>query len=228
MDNQARQLLLKRVIDYAILFQRQKRRRSLSSRDVEDAIYALGLRPLLSSIDANGNETVSPSDIVTDPLVGSRSSSVSLSIIVPVDPVWTQTSDHFRKRKIVEESTRRKPTGFSDRAKMVIDTIVDCCHSGAPIPSGVTNREIVLAGWMLGLHFSDIVSCELSSVVNWRFIRNALWFLQRALKEGPVSPPWKSGLEAIADGKAASIEYDSGDQAQLIQKICRNMVNSLR
>ena len=231
MDNQGKQTLLRTVIEHAIIFQKHKRARLLSSRDIEDAIHLLGFRPLLPSLDANGNEAINPNDLIVEPLNGANHIGLDLSVVVPVDATWVPSTDIFRKRK---RDTQQKilDLKLSHRGKIVLDKIIECCHTGSPLPSGVSDNEIVMGAWMLGLHFSDLITSR-SSYVDWRFVRNSILFLHTALRvirqdEGihVLVSPWKSGLEAIAKQRAL-LTLESEEQEKRIRKISLEQLDFL-
>jgi hypothetical protein len=238
MDNNGKQTLLRHVIEYALLFQKQRRHRNLSANDINDAIHALGLRPLLSSLDISGNDAVNPADLVTEPLTGDNHMKVSLRIDVPFEAQWVPPTDNFRKRKWPQRGEQAQSVTLAERERFVVDTVVNICHTGGSLPTGISAKETLTAAWMLGLHFSDLVSNSVSGkIVPWQFVRNAIWFLHRAISTFSILnsnrsetdlyrnifAPWEAGLVALSEGRSA-IACESGEQRMLIEKTCSNLL----
>jgi hypothetical protein len=234
MDNHGKQELLRHVIENAVHFQRQRRRRRMSSQDIHDAIHALGLRPLLSSLGSSGSETVNTTDVISDPIVGENHIQVNVSVFVPFEAEWTTSSVNFRKRKISVSEEKGLGIGLSERTKFVVDTVVNSCHSGEAIPTGITTKETLITAWMLGLHFSNMVSTStVLAPIDCNFVRNAVWFLQRALAltssreiSGEIQTTWISGFQVLAEGRT-EILCDSPQQRLHIQKVCRKLLDNL-
>ena len=234
MDVHARQTLLKKVIEYAVLFQKHKRRKILTRNDIEDAIHALGFRPLFSTV--TGNDSVNTSDFASEPLSGSSSANVGLSILVPLDPEWRAPQENFRKRKMA--NTKRTKLEMTDRTKSLINAVVDACHTGGNWPSGMSCQEVIVSSWMLGLHFSDFLDrSSADDRVSWEFIRSAIWFLQTAVTtyrsmanadniSAHVAAPWMTGLSAITEGRA-HVACDSEGQEMLMKKICKRIQDEI-
>jgi hypothetical protein len=234
MDVQARQTLLKKVIEYAILFQKHKRRKFLTRNDIEDAIHALGFRPLFSTV--TGNDSINTPDFVGEPVSALASANISLSIIVPLDAEWCAPRDIFRKRKMAD--TKITKLELTDRTKSLINAVVDACHTGTNWPSGMSSQEVIITSWMLGLHFSDFLDrSTVDNLIPWEFVRSAVWFLQKAVTtyrsmanadniSAHVAAPWMAGLGSIAEGRAHII-CDSDGQEMLIKKICKRIKDEI-
>lgn len=242
MDNAGKQTLLKHVIKLALFYQKQRRHRNLAVRDIEEAIHALGLRPLLSKLDVTANESVNPADVVTEPLTGDNHEKISLKIEIPFEAQWVPPTDNFRKRKWPKNADQGKRVNLSDRERFVVDTVVNICHEGGSLPSGISAKETLTAAWMLGLHFSDLVSDSQSekSPVSWQFLRSAIWFLHRAIStfstlnpsrsesdlQRNIFAPWESGLVEISQGRC-NVACESHAQRMLIESVCKNLIGQI-
>ena len=237
MDPQTKQALLHEVIEYAVRFQKHRRRKYLAPVDIEDAIHALGFRPLFSTV--TGNDTVNPLEVISEPLGGNLGAIPNLSVTVPVEAVWSIPKDNFRKRKT--EVVKNFHLALSNRTKVLVNGIVNACHTNGSIPTGISDKEVLVTAWMLGLYFSDLVAkTSIEIPIEWQFIRNSLWFLERAKVtyervmrnslsasfENHVAAPWISGLERLADGSVEIICVSEG-QKILISNTCRRLAKEI-
>ena len=235
MDLHAKQLLLSRVIDYAQKFRNQKRRRNLKSVDVHDALYALGLRPLFADLHVTGDEAVNPADLVGEPMSVS-SNNVSLSVSINTDSEWNSSSENFRKRRWPNKTV--KSFDLPEKTRRYVEQIIASCHSTLTAVPPPSDRDVLLASWFLGLHFSSIIETT-SAPLEWKFIRNAVWFLENAktvyhriartknITDPSASrflwAPWASGLYAVSNGHV-QLSCVSENQQHLIRSVCMSLI----
>lgn len=234
MDHSAKQYLVSRVVECAKRFQLQRRRKQLTSRDVHDAIHALGLRPLFSPLQVGVEESLNASDIVSEPLNGRTGHDITLSVLVAEDALWRPSEECFRKRKILPQNSELSMNTLSDKSKFYAEKIINSVDSQTVANiAPPSDADILITSWFLGLVFSSRV--ESSERIVWTFIRNCVWYLHRAIEThakmsqdafpARLREPWTRGLERIAQGR--EIESESEHQAILVKRICSQLVESL-
>ena len=229
MDNRTKVLLLEKVVEYAKIFQATRKRRKMVPADIHDALHALGLRPLFASLHVSSEELVSTNEIVSSEHA-LREKNFSISTFVESDWIPTiASSDNFRKRK----QTVTQPAGslhLSERSKFYTEKVVnDIASLRTCILSPPTDSDILVTAWFLGLYFTDTVVS--SESVHWLFVRNALWYLERAEDvcedskfTASLFSPWLNGLARLADNHCSLEGCESPQQASLIRNLCRNVL----
>ncbi len=239
MDTQAKHFLLCSVIEYAKQFSRSRRRASrLTARDIEQALFCLGLRPLYSSLALNGDETVHVTDFIGAEYEQPEIGKYSLTIVP--DESWIDTLDsreNFKKRKRFSLAYSDK-IDLSERTRMYIQKVVkDACFDA--VPPADTDR--FLAVWFMGLHFSETLQ---RNEADWMFVRQCLAFLDKAvslfmtMSGGGSQPscsvfadnrrfpkyllePWLEGLGSVIHSKEVITYCESPEQAELVQEACK-------
>lgn len=235
MDLHAKQLLLNRVIEYAQKFQIQKRRKNLKAVDIHDALHALGLRPLFADLHVTGDEAVCPSDLFADSLTVSAS-NVILRIQVDDSREWEPSTENFRKRRWPNKA--QTTFDLPEKTRHYVEHVVASCHGALTSMTPPSDRDLLIASWFLGLHFSSTVD-KASSPIDWKFIRNAIWVLESAkavyakiatnknitnsLAADFIWAPWLSGLSAIANSSVA-LSCVSEGQVSLIRSVCARLI----
>lgn len=215
----------------------------MCSSDIHDAIHALGLRRLFSTLSVTGDESVQTTEVVSDPLSGCiRGGRTRLDLIVPVSATWAEPKDTFRKRRWEQKCTDSNFLEISLKTEVYIQSIINSVSSGelASI-SPPRDIDVLITSWFLGLHFSESISrLSSDSYLEYKFLRSALWYLQIALETykkitfntAPsvvpiadenfpkfLSAPWIEGLNAIAN-EFVRIQTFSSNQAELIKSVC--------
>jgi hypothetical protein len=249
MDNIAKSFLLSRVISYALKIQRLRKRRNLQAKDIHDAIHALGLPPLYSSLEIVNDDTVNTAEVVTYQLSGTTSQTWSLEMIVPFEADWTPSVDNFRKRRRADLISPFSFVQSSKQTKYYIEAVINGMNEQVPreriIPPN--DSDVLLASWFIGLHFTDFLNSE--SPVPWFFIRNCLWYLRKAqiqfssisrnrhlessdsiARDAPfpvnLSVAWLNGLRCIVENRV-HIECDSSEQLALIRNVAHRILKQL-
>jgi hypothetical protein len=218
MDTQSKHFLLCSVIKSAQAFTRSRRSTKLTARDIHQSLFSLGLRPLYSSLELNGDEVVQVDDVVGGEFVGNNIQRISLSVI-PND-VWISTLDsheNFKKRKTNLSIDHKMELPESTRE--YINRVVQKGEVHAIPPR---EGDVFIACWFMGLHFSNAI---LSQKVDWKFVRQSLKFLDSVCRGNKVVVmqlihPWKDGLERIVRDPMTAVATDSPGQVQLIKKAC--------
>ena len=225
MDNNAKEYLLCKVLNEAKHFSKNRKRIKMTSRDVHDALHALGLRPLYSSIDVNGDESVKTADLASSDMTVSCK---PFSLTVSVASGWIDTltsADNFRRRKLAL-SDRFNFLQLSEKSKFYVKKVVN----GHVTVQPSSDSDVLIASWFLGLHFTDTV---VEGGADWKFVRWCLMFLEKAKRmhakqykqEFPqyLFAPWTTGLERIADG-SVNVKCESASQDALVKKVCRKFL----
>ena len=221
--------LLNAVVVYAKNFQQTQKRKKMTSQNIHDALFALGLRPLYGITDST-DAVVSCAEIVgaTDDLcVPPNAFTISTHLY---DSDWTvSVLDNFKKRhrKAIIFPTESQ---LSEKTKFYIKSVINDISSGHNsilVPS--STADLLVASWFIGLFFTETV---LTEETHWMLIRSAIEYLQRALANMPrghttLFDPWLRGLACVADGTAKLVECDSEQQMTLIQTVCQDMYRKL-
>ena len=246
MDSEAKHTLLIAVLNYACHFQRNRKRAYMRSSDIHEAIHALGLRPLFSTLSVTGDETTATNEVVSDPISGTTDGRPKLELIVPVGAKWIEPQETFRKRriKIPDELSLMQ---ISPLSACYIQAIINSVSSGRRLASLTppSDSDVLCTSWFLGLFFSDTI--QKSSSIDCFFVRSAIWYLQMAIdahvrisrnaSRTPVatshvkfpaslSAPWIEGLNLLANG-SVSVNTVSSNQSELIQSVCSQFSNTL-
>jgi hypothetical protein len=226
MDQASKYFLLAEIIEYSKKFQRQRRKMSVT--DIHNAMHALCYRPLYSECGVNGDEIVQTG--CTD---GAQPDCSPLEFSISIATDWVPTvlsADNFRPRKICVENIDSFLV-LSQKTKFYVENIVNEVSNEIPKIEPQNESDIVTASWFLGLYFSDTLAAAVDNSVHWIFVRNCIWYLDRAMdaytkmsNETDFPPhlyaPWTIGLETIMRHPRV-VQYESPAQIQLIVKICK-------
>lgn len=221
----------------------------MSCSDIHEAIHALGFRPLFSTLSVTGDETVSTTDVLSDPISGAYGDNAKLHIIVPIEAAWTDPKDTFRKRRWEKRTASDlKTLNLSPKSEHYIQTIVNSVASGhlASI-NPPCDSDILFASWFLGLYFTETIEKSLADSLHWNFVRSAVWYLHMAIETHkkiacntspspfPVlnerfpeslSAPWLDGLRLVASGEVG-LQTVSPTQTDLIKSVCSRFYSQL-
>ena len=229
MDNTGKSILLQTVVEYAKLFQLNRRRKRMSASDIHEAIFTLRLRPMYSSIAPD--ETVTTSDDTPSRVGTVDEGLVKTVTVISENDQWIETknsSDKFRKRK--QKVVQPPLTELSEISRFYIKSVVNYISSGkglCPIlPPSKT--DMLSAAWYLGLFLSELAARP--EGVHWLVVRGAVWYLEKALKCKKFDKgfaPWISGLERLGSGDCAVTGCESLEQETLIRKVCHKMYSQL-